>query len=540
MRSAIFLLASLPLIAVCSCAPRSATSDANPTPKESVDPVTISGERVDTGDVLKHHADETTKSVPQAAIEDKGDLVIVRGDLGSVDWASLVGRQVTIEGDLVILETHDLGQRGRVEVARERMYVPTTQFDPNDSDPDANSFQGGSNVAKVVAAQKYNDSARLTIDDGSSKQNVFPPILFPELGRTQQTVRAGSVVNGVSGKVAKFRSKITLDASEPLQWTPAPRPSRPSVGDPDATVASFNVLNFFTTIDDKTNNARGADSKSELERQEAKIVAAIIELKADVIGLMELENNLASEQQLVAALNKELGKEVFKACGIPVDFRDAPGGNDEIRVGIIYRADRVSSVGPVSTIRDEAFTVARAPVVQTFQSKGSDKPFTVIVNHFKSKGASKANAENKNKGDGQGAYNAARRSQALAISTFIDEMETDSQPRVLVIGDLNAYQQEDPVDALRAKGLIDLHEQFESQSDSLNYSYLYRGQIGSLDHAFATKALATDVTGIATWHINADEPRILDYNEEYNPKSLFDATAYRSSDHDPVLIGIGN
>ena len=164
----------------------------------------------------------------------------------------------------------------------------------------------------------------------------------------------------------------------------------------------------------------------------------------------------------------------------------------------------------------------------------------MIVNHFKSKGASKANAENKNKGDGQGAYNAARRSQALAISTFIDEMETDSQPRVLVIGDLNAYQQEDPVDALRAKGLIDLHEQFESQSGSLNYSYLYRGQIGSLDHAFATKALATDVTGIATWHINADEPRILDYNEEYNPKSLFDATAYRSSDHDPVLIGIGN
>ena len=73
-----------------------------------------------------------------------------------------------------------------------------------------------------------------------------------------------------------------------------------------------------------------------------------------------------------------------------------------------------------------------------------------------------------------------------------------------------------------------------------NYSYVFRGQSGSLDHAMATVSMAADVTGLATWHINADEPRSMDYNQEYNPKSLYQPDPFRSSDHDPVLIGIRN
>ena len=174
------------------------------------------------------------------------------------------------------------------------------------------------------------------------------------------------------------------------------------------------------------------------------------------------------------------------------------------------------------------------------------KPFTVIVNHFKSKGGSKADAANRNKGDGQGAFNATRRAQSLAICDYISQLsQGDEQPRVLVVGDLNAYAQEDPIDAMRAKGLVDLQERFEMETGSKgtskapHYSYIYRGQSGSLDHAMATESLAADVTGIGTWHINADEPRFLDYNEEFNPKELYQADPYRSSDHDPVLIGIG-
>ena len=458
----------------------------------------------------------------------------------------MVDQEISITGKLVVVDTYELIRRGQFKVARERIFVPTSHFDPNDAEPDGNSFEGGSNVASVVKAQKDNDKATLTIDDGLRKENVFPPTLFPDLGKNHPTVRVGSTLNGVSGKLVKTRNRFFLVPSTPLQWTPAERPQRPEVGNADVTVSSFNVLNYFTTIDNGTNRARGADTESEFQRQEAKIVSAIIALQSDVIGLMELENNLESEIRLVAALNKKIGKEVFKGCGLPENFRETPGGKNAIRVGVIYRADRVEPVGNVSMINDAAFELARTPVVQSFKSKTGGSSFAVIVNHFKSKGGSdRAEPADKNKGDGQGGYNATRRSQSLAICKYIDELKQgEQQPRVLVIGDLNAYGQEDPIDAMRAKGLVDLRQLLEKSGSADNqaghYSYIYYGQCGSLDHAMATDSLAADVTGVATWHINADEPRFMDYNEENNPKSLYEADPFRSSDHDPVLIGIRN
>jgi len=243
-------------------------------------------------------------------------------------------------------------------------------------------------------------------------------------------------------------------------------------------------------------------------------------------------------------LNKKFGKKVFKGCGLPTGFSGAPGGKNAIRVGIIYRSDRVEPVGDVSMISDDAYDGARTPIVQTFKSKTSANPFSVVVNHFKSKGGARdADDANKNKGDGQGAHNATRRAQSLAICGYVEKRkQADENARVLVIGDLNAYGQEDPIDALRANGFVDLREaQLDGSSnvEEEHYSYVFRGQTGSLDHAFATDSLAADVTGIATWHINSDEPRFLDYNQEWNPKRLYKANPFRSSDHDPVLIGIG-
>ena len=475
-----------------------------------------------------------------------GKTVVIDGDLSSVDWASLVGKEVAVKGDLVVVDTFDLLRRGQVKVARDRLYVPTGLIDPNDDDPKKTSYEGGSNVAEVVKAQKFNDQATIIIDDGSATQNIYPPMLFPKLGTTLPTVRVGSVIKGISGRLVKAGRVILLVPSQPLRFTPAERPERPDVGDADIVVSSFNVLNYFTTIDNGSNNARGADTNSEFKRQEAKIVSAIIALNADVIGLMEIENNFEAEQQLVAALNKKIGEKVFKGCGFPEGFQETPGGSDSIRVAMIYREDRVDPVGKVSTIDDYAFGRARAPIVQTFKTKSGNSPFTVIVNHFKSKGsASNADVANKNKGDGQGAYNAARRDQSLAICKFIEKLEqVQKSPRVLVIGDLNAYDQEDPIDALRANGMVELQQRSDAGKAAgdkePHYSYVHYGQSGSLDHAFGTESLAKDVTGVATWHINADEPQFLDYNEEYRSKRIFVADPFRSSDHDPVLIGIRN
>ncbi|MFK7820174.1 MAG: ExeM/NucH family extracellular endonuclease, partial [Planctomycetaceae bacterium] len=384
--------------------------------------------------------------------------VVIKGELNAVDWKSMIGKQVAIEGKLTVVDTYNLVRFGEVKVARERLFVPTTSNDPNDVDQAGVSFEGGSNVAKVIAAQKLNDRAVLTLDDGRNSRDVLPPELFPELGKTQPTVRLGSIIKGVSGRIVEKRNTVYLVPDGPLDWEPAKRPARPNVGDAAITVASFNVLNYFTTIDNGSNRARGADSPSEFTRQDAKIVSAITALKADVVGLMEIENKVGAEERLVAALNKASGKNVFKGCGIPSGFRRTPGGADAIRVALIYRADRVSPVGDVTMVSDPAFYSARTPVVQTFRSKQGGKPFTVVVNHFKSKGgASDADPANKNKGDGQGAYNAARRAQALAIVNYVDRLAKRTRDaRVLILGDLNAYQEEDPIDALRASGLIDL------------------------------------------------------------------------------------
>jgi hypothetical protein len=50
--------------------------------------------------------------------------------------------------------------------------------------------------------------------------------------------------------------------------------------------------------------------------------------------------------------------------------------------------------------------------------------------------------------------------------------------------------------------------------------------------------IADNVTGATIWHINADEPLILDYNTEFNPPGLYQPDAFRSSDHDPLLFGL--
>ncbi len=467
---------------------------------------------------------------------DSSGMVTIDGELDAVDWNLYLNQVVQVPGELVVVDTFDLARYGQLRIARERLYVPTSLVDPNDADASKVSTEGGSNVAKVTAAQKRNDRGSVTLDDGLDEENVFPFKLLPEVGSEQKTVRVGSSITDLTAQVVDQNGKLVLVPVGPMRIDFAERPDRPSVGDANVTVASFNVLNYFTTIDDGENNSRGASSLAELERQRSKIVSAIMGLDADVIGLMELENNLEAENDLVAALNSVANSETYTAVGLPKKFSDAPGAADVIRVGIIYRVDRLSPVGSVELIDDFAFVNARTPLVQRFRRVSGSDQFSVIVNHFKSKGGN-ANGNDKDKGDGQGAFNQSRKRQAAALANYIASRESkEPEANVVILGDLNSYQEEDPIDTLRAAGLVDLSEQFDTSSSS-PYSYVYYGQSGSLDHAFATPGLAKQVTGVATWHINADEPRWLDYNLEFSQEKLFDPSPFRSSDHDPVIIG---
>jgi hypothetical protein len=74
------------------------------------------------------------------------------------------------------------------------------------------------------------------------------------------------------------------------------------------------------------------------------------------------------------------------------------------------------------------------------------------------------------------------------------------------------------------------------------YSYVFDGQSGYLDQALASSSLAPKATGLSDWHINADEPIVLDYNVEFKTAgqvdSLYAPGPYRASDRDPVVIGL--
>ena len=310
------------------------------------------------------------------------------------------------------------------------------------------------------------------------------------------------------------------------------------------------MLNYFLTLDVGTTPAcgpagnqqecRGAETATELQRQRDKLLTALVEIDADVLGLVELENTPGVDPvaDIVAGLNSRTAPGTFAGIASGVI------GTDAIRVGIIYRPTAVVPVGAHAVLDasvDPQFdtTKNRPALAQTFQQVAGGETFTVVVNHFKSKGPCPSAADpNGDQGDGQGCWNVSRRNAAQALVSWLGTAPTGSTDAdVLILGDLNSYAREDPIAVILAAGYVDVADQFGDP-----YSYVFDGQWGTLDYALASGSLAAQVVGAAEHHINADEPSVLDYNTNFKSAgqivSLYATDAYRTSDHDPVVVGL--
>ena len=391
---------------------------------------------------------------------------------------------------------------------------------------------------------------RLIIDDGSTLQNPDPVIYpAPELSAAH-TLRGEDVVSGVLGVLTDSWSGYEGTDSyrvhpviTPTFTSANPRPAGPDPISGTVRVASFNVLNYFNGdgLGGGFPTERGASTLSEFARQRAKIITAVLALDADVIGLVEIENDdygpNSAIQDLVNGINDAAPP------GASYAFVD-PGfalGSEPIKVAFIYRTETITTVGPATTTMQAPFNAHRPPLAQTFEELGTGERFTAAVIHFKSKGCTDATGADLDQGDGQGCYNATRSQMATVLTDWLATDPTGSgDPDFLITGDLNAYAMEDPIALIEAAGYTDL---VESYIGADAYSYVYFGQAGYLDHALANSRLAAQVTGATIWHINADEPRVLDYNEEFESAvqvaGLYHGDAYRSSDHDPVIVGLG-
>jgi Ca2+-binding RTX toxin-like protein len=145
-------------------------------------------------------------------------------------------------------------------------------------------------------------------------------------------------------------------------------------------------------------------------------------------------------------------------------------------------------------------------------------------------------------GDLQGCWNDTRVQQATRLRGFVSTVQnTSGSADVILIGDFNAYAQEDPINELTSNGFVDQIGRF----NTFGYSYVFDGAAGRLDHAITTPSLSTKVTRAIEWHINADEPSVIDYNTEFKQPicatcgpDYYSVSPYRASDHDPVVVGL--
>jgi predicted extracellular nuclease len=427
---------------------------------------------------------------------------------------------------LTVSEVYDLTSFGELTLSEGGVLVQPTEL----------ARPGTPEAAAVVAG---NALRALTLDDGRSGRvsTTTRPYLSPTT-----PVRVGDALTFTEPVVLGFG--FGTWRLQPADGTAAgvfaPQNSRtaaPDAVDGDVRLGTFNVLNYFLTFDQAIG--RGARDQAELERQAAKEVAAISALDADVVTLLEVEDTDSTGltpgdadtalADLVRRLNLAAGSEVWRFVPLPRELYAV--GRDVIRNGVIYREDVVQPVGdPVGLVDESVWSNAREPQAQTFVKDGD--AFTVVANHLKSKSTGEATGDNVDTGDGQGQWNGDRVRQAASLAAFTDRLRAQTgDPDVVLMGDFNAYTQEDPIEVLRQAGYTDLGEEF----DPGRYSYVFDALSGSLDHALATAELTAKVTGVAHWGINSVESSAYQYNGD---PALYAPDPYRSSDHDPLVIGL--
>ncbi len=461
-------------------------------------------------------------------------------------WENFEGMRVRINNTMFVSENYNLGRYGELVLkADARMYNATVTIDPNDDPASGNSFSGNSNVAAINNYVLENVSKTITLDDNSNKELPNP---IPFLDPLENTIRSGSSVTNLEAIVGYGFGKYRLQPTEKITWNYNKRPlTPPAVGSSNVKIASFNVENLFNGVDNifTSANSRGAQSLAEFKRQIAKTMRAVHALNADVLGMIELENDGFGESSIIKtltdSLNQLAGAGTYAFINSPsrTIANNTAGllGTDQIRCAIIYKPKVVTPVGDYEL--DESAVFNRVPLAQTFKVNSNGGKFTVMVNHFKSKGCSGATDLNADQKDGQACFNENRKIQTEAAIAFANRLiAAKGDSDIVILGDLNAYTQEDPIDLLRSKGWVDMFE------GRLSYSFVFMGEAGSLDHAFATSSFAKQVTGAEKWHINCDEPNVISYtfNDESarKPKTadLYAINPFRVSDHDPILIGV--
>ncbi|MGL5082207.1 MAG: ExeM/NucH family extracellular endonuclease [Microcoleaceae cyanobacterium] len=460
---------------------------------------------------------------------------------------------VEIDSPMTITQNFFLGRYGQMTLASPddagnpgRLFQPTNQFRPL--------------TEEAISLAEENARRLLFLDDGQDingsgdNPNPVPYIGSPD---DLSVIRSGDTINNLVGVLdfgrvspsnppdVDYRVQPTVD---PVFTPDNPRTSEPAAIGGSLRVGAFNLENYFNGngVGDFVGS-RGAQNQVEFERQRSTIVPAILGLDPDILGVTEMQNNGFGADSAIQDLVNGLNDATAPGTYVFIDPETADGrlGTDVITVGFIYKPEAVDLVGEpeiLDSTVDPRFntSIQRPSLAQTFEEIGTGEEFTISVAHLKSKSApisgTSPDPRDLDQGDGQAFFNFTR---TQATEALVDWLATDptgsGDPDFLIIGDLNAYGEEDPAQAIEDGGYTDLIRQFQGDAA---YSFLFRGQSGYIDHAFASPSLVDEVTGATEWHINVDEPTVLGYSTRFNPEGYFSPDPYRSSDHDPLVVGL--
>ncbi len=446
----------------------------------------------------------------------------------------LEGMLVAPADRLTVSEVYGLTSYGELTLSADGLLVQPTEL-----------ARPGTPAAQRIAAR--NTERSIVLDDARTARTstTARPYLSPTTPvRVGDTARLREpVVLGYGFDAWRLQpADGTADGLLAPQDTRRDRPDR--VGG-DVRVGAFNVLNYFLTFTGP--NARGADDQAGLDRQAGKIVPAVQALGADVVTLMEIEDTDSTGltpgdadtalADLVRRLNASGGAGHWSYVPMPEELYGTD--RDVIRNAVVYRDDVVAPVGaPVGLVDETVWDNAREPQAQTFERTGRSADrrgdrFTRGGQPLQVQGLRRRrDRRQRRRGRRAGGLERGPVRQAASLAGFVDALRRSTgDPDVLVLGDLNSYTQEDPVEELRRNGLTDLGSRF----DRGRYSYVFDALSGSLDHALATRELTRKVTGAAHWNVNSVESGAYQYDGD---PALYAADPFRSSDHDPVVVGL--
>ena len=450
------------------------------------------GKRRDTQTALRDISDLARCGEPQAR-----PVTTVTLPLDAREREALENMRVDFSGDLFVTDVYHL-RRGDFTVAIGGMLpAPTEVARPG-------------KAARRQERENRDAQQRVRLAPGDKTHFAMGSQWLPEVA-----------VLGHDG----YNARLLLE--EPVRILPVAVPEIAAAAPDSLRIVAFNLENYFNGNGRGQGfpTPRGAETSAEFKQQRAQVKGLMGALQPGLLAVMELENDGNEKHSAASDLRADLNAGTGADWAIAAP-RNAKLGSDQIAVGLFYRTDLLKTVGAPQSPDAAAFDLLnRLPVAQLFEHRASGERFLVVVNHFKSKGSCPDQGSNVDKGDGQGCWNRARLAAARALTDWLDGLRSEAEGRLLIVGDLNAYRMEDPVQHLVSAGYVDLTA---TASDDFHYSHVYFGAGGTLDHAFASPRLADQVRSASILNVNAGQPRDL----RMEPSWL------GSSDHDPVLVDV--